>query len=253
MSKHASSRRRVAAGLATVAVGAIGLVGAFPSAAGATSTTGGDDLPFDHPCPDGGWYFHWGPHNQDDIPGVHDQDDGSLESGGEGDFSVEISEVRVEDGRSTFDFTTSAPVNLVFAMGYPETDPEGTTFDFEPPVTEGTASVADDTYIKHVVFCEAPETPTTSESTTTTEATTTTTETPTTSSTLPPSTEPTTPSTAPPSSEAPTTAPPTTEPIADEELPRTGNNTMPMVAGAGALLAVGVALVAGKRYMQQRA
>jgi LPXTG-motif cell wall-anchored protein len=254
MSKHVSGRRRVAAGLATVAVGAIGLVGAFPSAAGASSSTGGDDLPFEHPCPDGGWYFHWGPHNQDSIPGTHDQDDGALESGGEGEFSVEISEIRVEEGRSTFDFTTSVPVNLVFAMGYPNTDTEGTTQDYEPAVSEGTIGVDDPQYVKHVVFCEAPETPPSTEpTTTTTEATTTTTEAPTTTSTVPPSTEPTTPTTAPPSSEAPTTAPPTTEPISDDELPRTGNNTMPMVAGAGALLAVGVALVAGKRYMQQRA
>lgn len=252
MREHVSGRRRLAAGLATMAVGAIGLVGAFPSAAGAT---GGDGPPFEHPCPDDGWYFHWGPHNQDTIPGVHDQDDPALESG-EGEFSVTISDVRVEGGRKTFDFETSVPVNHVFAMGYPQTDPEGTPHDFEPAVTEGTASVADGRYIKHIVFCGAPDMPTTTESTTTTtEApTTTTTEAPTSTSTVPPSTEPTTPSTeAPPSSEAPTTAPPTTEAVSDEELPRTGSTTMPIVAGAGALLAVGVALMAGKRYMQQRA
>jgi LPXTG-motif cell wall-anchored protein len=233
-----------------VAVGAIGLVGAFPSAAGASSSTGGGGD--DNPCPDGGWYFHWGPEDQEHVPGTHDQDDDFLESGGEGEFSVEISEIRSEDGQSTIDYTTSTPVDTVFAKGRPDT--EGTTQEHDPAVTQGTISVEDPEYVKYLVFCTPDTPPPTEPTTTTTEApTTTTTEAPTTSTTLPPSTEPTTPTTAPPSSEAPTTAPPTTEPISDDELPRTGNNTMPMVAGAGALLAVGVALVAGKRYMQQRA
>jgi LPXTG-motif cell wall-anchored protein len=256
MTEHVSGRRIVAGGLATMAVGAVALVGAFP---GAASATGGDEFPFDHPCPGEGWYFHWGPDNQETIPGEHNQDDPAVEEdySGEGEFSVTISNVRVEEERKTFDFETSIPVELVFAMGWPETDHEGTTYEYEPPVTAETVSVADDTYIKHVVFCPAPETPPTTEPTTTsTEApTTTSTEAPTTTSTVPPSTGDTTPPStdAPPSSDAPTTAPPTTQPIADERLPETGSTTMPLLAGAGALLAVGVALVAGKRYMQNRA
>ena len=247
MTVHVSSRRRVAGGLAAVAAGAIALVGAFPGAAGASSATGGGDLPFDHPCPEEGYYFQWGhdaPNNQESIPGTHTQDD----------FSVEISNVRVEDGHKTFDFTTSVPVSAVFVMGNPRSDPEGNSYDYEPAVTEGSGLASGDQWVKHVVFCTAPPPPTVT-STSTTEAPTTTS---TTASTVPPSSE-TTVTTPPtsvedttPSTEAPTTAPPTTQPIG-EELPRTGNNTMPLVAGAGALIAVGAAAVVGRRYLQNRA
>jgi LPXTG-motif cell wall-anchored protein len=245
MTVHVSGRR-VAGGLAVMAAGAIALVGAFPGAASATSATGGGGMP-EHPCPDEGWDFHWGPENQNEVPGTHN----------DGDFSVTISNVRTEENRRTFDFETSEPIEQLFAVGYPNRD-EGVNHDFEPPVTEGTASTGDPEYIKHVYFCPAPPPPSTT-STSTTSTSTTSTTAPTTTSTVSPSTE-TTPSTAPPSSvepttpstEAPTTAPPTTQPIG-EELPRTGNNTMPLVAGAGALLAAGVAAFVGRRYLQGRA
>jgi LPXTG-motif cell wall-anchored protein len=252
MTVHVSGRRRVAVGLATVAVGGMGLLGAFPSAA---SAGGHSDLPFEHPCPGEGWYFHWGPDNQETVPGEHNQDDPAIDDpSSEEEFSVTISNIRVEDGKKTFDFETSVPVDHVFAMGYPNTDATGNSYDYEPPVTEGTAQVNDDTYIKHVVFCPAPEAPTTtSSSTTTTEApTTTSTEAPTTSTTVATTAPPTSVEDTTPSTEAPTTAPPTTQPIGDE-LPRTGNNTMPLVAGAGALIALGVAAVFGRRYLQNRA
>ncbi len=92
-------------------------------------------------------------------------------------------------------------------------------------------------------------------------------------STAPPTSETPTsesPSTAPPSTEAPTTAPstesteapttlpeteattPTTQPMG-EQLPRTGSNTAPLLAGAVALVALGGAAFAGRRYLQQRA
>jgi LPXTG-motif cell wall-anchored protein len=259
MTVHVSGRRRVAVGLAAVAAGATALVGAFPGTAGAataTSAGGGSDLPFEHPCPEDGWYFHWGPTNQETVPGEHHQDDPAIdEPSSDEDFSVTISNIRVEDGKKTFDFETSVPVRHVFAMGYPNTDHTGNSYDYEPPVTEGTAQVNDDTYIKHVVFCPAPPPPSTTSSSTTSTSTTSTS---TTTSTVPPSSE-TTVTTPPtsvedttPSTEAPTTAPPTTQPVG-EQLPRTGNNTMPLVAGAGALIALGAAAVLGRRYLQNRA
>jgi LPXTG-motif cell wall-anchored protein len=255
MKVHVSSRRRVAGGLAAVAAGAIALVGAFPGAAGAT---GGDDgdLPFEHPCPEEGYYFRWGhepPNDQESIPGTHDQDEAEIAA--DGDFSVEISNVRVEDGHKTFDFVTSVPVSQVFVMGNPRSDPDGNSYDYDPAVTEGFDLASGDEWVKNVVFCPVGDEPppTTESTTTTTEApTTTTTEAPTTTTTV---VEPTTPPTVveptTPPTEAPTTAPPTTQPIG-EELPETGSNTMPMVAGAGALIAVGAAAVAGRRYLQNR-
>jgi LPXTG-motif cell wall-anchored protein len=275
MTEHTSGRRTVAAGLAAMAVGAIALIGAFPGAAGATGDPGGHrdsgprhsggDLPFEHPCPDEGYYFRWGhepPRDQEAIPGTHDQDDAEIAA--EGDFTVDIDNVRVEDGRKTFDFVTSVPVRLVFVMGNPRSDPSGRAYDYEPAVTEGSDLASGDQWVKNVVFCPAEETPPSTEPPSTeppsTEPPSTeppSTEPPSTEppSTEPPSTEPTTPSTEPPSTEAPTTAPPSTQPVADqgEQLPQTGSTTMPLVAGAGALVAVGVAAVVGRRYLQQRA
>jgi LPXTG-motif cell wall-anchored protein len=88
--------------------------------------------------------------------------------------------------------------------------------------------------------------------------------------TVPPTTAPPTthppettvpPTTAPPETTAPpapsTTLPeteattPTTQPVG-EELPRTGNNTMPLLVGAFALVALGGGAFAGRRYLQQR-
>jgi LPXTG-motif cell wall-anchored protein len=259
MDQHVARPRRKFVGLATMAVGAVALVGAFPSAAGATGGPhgggghgGGGHQPGvpTSPCPDDGWDFHWGPQNQNEVPGTHT----------DGEFSVEISNVRTEDGARTFDFETSVPVKLVFAVGYPTRD-EGVTQEFEPPVTEGTASTGDPEYIKHVYFCPAPETPPTSQDTTTTTVA------PTTSSSAPPTTEaPTTSSSssAPPTSEAPTTTeapstsvaptttPPTSAVSSEGTLPETGSNsTMPMVAAGVALLAVGVGLVVVTRRLRR--
>jgi LPXTG-motif cell wall-anchored protein len=257
MTEHVSGRRKVAGGLAVMAAGAIALVGAFPSAAGAAGATGDHDLPFEHPCPDEGYYFVWGhdlPNNQESIPGTHTQDEAEIAA--DGDFSVEISNVQVVDGHKSFDFATSVPVSAVFVMGNPRSDPEGASYDYEPAVTEGTGLASGDQWVKHVVFCVTPPPPTTASTTTTTEATTTTTVEETTTTTVPPSSETTTPPTSVedtmPTTVPSTTVPPTTQPIGDE-LPRTGNNTMPLVAGAGALIALGVAAVFGRRYLQNRA
>jgi LPXTG-motif cell wall-anchored protein len=246
MKVHVSSRRRVAGGLAAVAAGAIALAGAFPGTAGATGATGGGGHP-EHPCPDEGWDFHWGPDNQHQVPGTHT----------DGDFEVTISNVRTENERRTFDFETSVPIELLFAVGYPSRD-DGETFDYDPPVSEGTAFTGDPEYIKHVYFCPAPPPPTSTSTSSTSSSSTSSSSTSTSTSTVPPTSGPTVtpPSsvepTTPPPTEAPTTAPPTTQPIG-EELPRTGNNTMPLVAGAGALIAAGAAAVAGRRYLQNRA
>ncbi|HEY8527400.1 MAG TPA: LPXTG cell wall anchor domain-containing protein [Acidimicrobiales bacterium] len=252
MTEHVSGRRRAAVGLAAAAVGAIGLIGAFPSAAGATGGPGHDGgrsprggMP-EHPCPDEGWDFHWGPDNQDDVPGTHT----------DGDFTVTIDNVRTENDARTFDFETSEPVEFVYAVGWPNRD-EGETFTFDPPATSGTAFTGDPEYIKHVYFCppEVDDTTTTSSSTTSSSTTSTTEEPTTTSSTeTPPSSE--TPTTAPPTSVEPT--PPSTETPTTTapggELPRTGSNsTMPLVAAGGALVAAGVAFVAGRRFLQNRA
>jgi LPXTG-motif cell wall-anchored protein len=73
--------------------------------------------------------------------------------------------------------------------------------------------------------------------------------------TVPPTTAPPE-TTVPPST--PTTLPeteattPTTQPVG-EQLPRTGNNTLPLVVGGVLLVALGGGAFAGRRYLQQRA
>jgi LPXTG-motif cell wall-anchored protein len=258
MDHHVARPRRTFAGLAAMAAGAVALtVGAFPGVAGAT---GGDDD--DHhenpgtqnPCPDDGWYWHWGPDNQEDVPGTHTQDDPALEEeeSGEGEISFTISNVREEGDGKAFEFESSVPVTVVSVRGWQD---DGNLNEFEPAATTGTATGGDD-YIKHVIVCPAEEeTPPSSEPTVPPSSTPTVP--PSSTPTVPPSSTPDTmpPSSVPdttPSSVTPTTEATTTTISSGGSLPNTGSNTGPMVAIGAGLLVVGVALVAGTRKFWSR-
>lgn len=242
MNHHVTRPRRALVGVAAMTVGVIALaLGAFP---GAASATGGPE----HPCPDDGWYWHWGPHNQNEVPGEHTEDDENIESAAGGDITFTISNVRDEGNGKAFDFTSSVPVVLVSVRGYQDA---GHTNEFDTPATSGTVTGGDD-YIKHVIVCPSEETPPSthpSSTTSTTEATTTTTEA--TTST----TEATTSTSVAPTSSAPSTTqgPTTTISSSGGGLPVTGSNTGLLVAlGAGLLLAGG-ALVATRRFWRPTA
>jgi hypothetical protein len=169
MDHHVARPRRTFAGLAAMAAGAVALtVGAFPGVAGATGGDDDDDhhggRP-DHPglenlCPEDGWYWHWGPDNQNEVEGAHTQDDENFDSGSDAAITFTISNVRDLDniqegeGGKVFDFTSSVPVTVVSVRGYRDA---GNVNEFEPAVTQGSASGGDD-YIKHVVVCPAEET-----------------------------------------------------------------------------------------------
>jgi LPXTG-motif cell wall-anchored protein len=258
MDDHVARPRRTFAGLAAMALGAVALVGAFPGAASATdgpSDGGGMPGAVRSPCPTDGWYWHWGPHNQNEVPGTHTQDDGNIEGGQSSDEPVEftISNVRVDGQHMTFDFESSVPIRLLFAKGYQDA---GRTYDFAEPVTSGTASTADlphNEYIKHVIICPVPEQPTTTTTeatTTTTEATTTTTEAPTTSTSevTTSTTAPTTSSTVAPTSS--TMATTTTRPSGG--LPVTGSNTGLLLAIGGVLLLAGGGFLVARRQLGNR-
>jgi hypothetical protein len=249
MNHHVARPRRALAGVAAMAAGAVALVvGAFPGAAGATGEPDGRDgsypPPVDSPCPDDGWYWHWGPHNQNEVPGEHTEDDENIESApDDGDITFTISNIRDEGDGKAFDFTSSVPVVLVSVRGYQDA---GNINEFDTPATSGTVTGGDD-YIKHVIVCPADTPPPTQPTTSTTEATTTTTEATTTT------TEATTSTTAAPTTSGPsTTAAPTTTISSGGGLPVTGSNTGLLVAIGGGLLVAGAALVATTRQYWRR-
>jgi hypothetical protein len=258
MDHHVARPRRTFVGLAAMAVGAVALVvSAFPGAAGATGGPdgghGGGPPPHQggqNPCPDADyWYWHWGPHNQDEVPGEHTEDDQNIDDSSRGgDITFTISNIRDEGEGKAFDFTSSVPVTAVSVRGYQDA---GHVNEFATPVTSGTVTGGDD-YIKHVIVCPAPETPpTTEQTTTTTEApTTSTTEAPTTSTTEAPTTSS---SVTTPTTEAPTTSMATTTTVASGGgLPVTGSNTGLLVAiGAGLLIAGGILVATTKQYWRR--
>jgi LPXTG-motif cell wall-anchored protein len=244
MNHHVARPRRALVGVAAMTLGAGALVlSAFPSTA---SATGGPE----HPCPDDGYYWHWGPRNQDEVPGEHTEDDANIESApAEGDITFTISNVRDEGDGKAFDFTSSVPVVLVSVRGFQ--DP-GHINEFDTPVISGTATGGDD-YIKHVIVCPGEEEETTtsssSSSSSTSEATTSTTEA--TTSTTEASTST---SEGPTSSIPSTTQGPTTTISSSGGLPVTGSNTTAVLAAVGAgLVLAGGALVATRRYWRRTA
>jgi LPXTG-motif cell wall-anchored protein len=262
MDHHVARPRRTFVGLAAMAAGAVALtVGALPGVAGATGGDDDHDEPPSHhnpgtqnPCPDDGWYWHWGPHNQNEVPGEHTEDDRNIDDTSRGgDITFTISNIVDEGEGKAFDFTSSVPVTAVYVRGWQD---EGNLNEFDAPVTEGTVTGGDD-YIKHVIVCPAPETPPTTPPSSTPPSSTPPSSTPPSStppsstppSSTPPSSAPemSTPSTAPPSSQMPTTT------ISSEgDLPNTGSNTGPLVAIGAGLLVVGVGLVAGTRRFWSR-
>lgn len=266
MAKHVSSRRRVAGGLTCMVAGATVLAwGLAPPAFAHGKEEPKPPLHEDKSCLELAEHFgidqEWQEFAiselpEDDTEATHVIDDRGTEDESD-DAAVTI---KITEGGSLLEWSSTIGIDAVFVKGanqeegsyfylYAETaEDEEETSDFHlgvPPWKHPEKNT-----IAGVSFCYDEETPEEPTTTTTEKDTTTTSEsTTTTSSTMPPSTE----DTAPPSSEAPTTAstmPPTTQ--VSGELPKTGSTTMPLVAAGAGLLAVGVALVAGRRYLQHR-
>jgi LPXTG-motif cell wall-anchored protein len=262
MDQNVARPRRTLAGLAAMALGAVALVGAFSAPANATGGPdggghrGGGGHGVNNPCPDEDfWYWHWGPENQDEVPGEHTEDDQNIDDSSRGgDITFTISNVRAEGEHMTFDFESSLPIRAIYAKGYSD---EGHLIEYPQPVTSGTARTADrhdNPYIKHVIICPVPEQPTTTttapttttvhdtttttahDTTTTTQATTTT-EAPTTSSSVAPTT--------------PTTAPTTTI-SSGGGLPVTGSNTGLLLGIGGLLLLAGGGFLVARRQLGSR-
>ncbi len=273
MAEHVSSRRRVAGGLACVAAGATALAWGLAAPAFAHGKQEPEQPPVkgDKDCSELAEAYgvdqDWSEFDVDDVQADYSHeylidDRGSPDESDDATVTVTIEGGTLLQWESTIGIDavlvkgSNAENGSYFYLYAPSADDEEETSDYHlgvPPWND-----AEQNTIAGVQFCYDDEyTPpsSTSSSTTssTTEASSTTssTEAPTTtSSTMPSSTSSSVEATTPPT-EAPTTAPPTTQPVG-EQLPRTGSNTLPLVAGAAALLAVGAAAVLGRRYLQGR-
>jgi LPXTG-motif cell wall-anchored protein len=270
MEQHVFGRRRVAGGVACMAAGAAALVMGLAGPAGATGATGGPEvergdgwstseltdrfggdwaevevpmesgryLLDDRGTADGsddawanvtveGGRVDWSSEGQDiDVVQVEGQDESHVYTyGGDGhggrDRRGGHDLERPDRGRGGDHGDRGRGIRFCWKKrggGHGST----TTTEHPHPTTSSTTMPPSTT---------VPPSSTTTEGPTTTEAPTTTT------------TE------APPPTEAPTT----TLPETGSELPRTGSSTAPLLAGAGVLLAVGVAAFLGRRHLQQRA
>jgi len=269
MGKHVSSRRRVAGGLTCITVGATALAWGLAGPAFAHGKKEPEKPPLtedksclelaEHYDVDQEWdEFAISDLPEDDTEATHVIDDrGTEDESDDAAVTIEIT----EDG-SILEWTSTIGIDAVFVKG---TNMEKGSYFYLYARSADDEEMMDDFHlgvppwgepeknkIAGVAFCYDEDKP--DDTTTTTEKDTTTTS-ETTTSTVPPTsdtsreTEPT----VPPSSEVPTsevTAPPTTQ--VSGELPQTGSTTMPLVAAGAGLLAVGVALVAGRRFLQQR-
>jgi LPXTG-motif cell wall-anchored protein len=251
-----SNRRRVVAGIGTMVAGAALLVGALPGGAGAAptqeTTVTSEQFDGNPTCgdlsPEGTTWTEFK---------VEPVEDGEYSNG---TVTVTIDVTPDEENGPTFDWTSDVPVDAIFVKG----GPGGLLYVYEPPATEGTGLHApvnpnnDKFYgLSHISFCygehdsttttEKHDSTTTSEkheSTTTSEKheTTTTSEKHETTTTMADETTTTM------ADESTTTMADVTTTVPGDELPRTGNNTGPLVALGAMLLAGGTALVAGTKW-----
>ena len=236
MSERRSPLLRTVAGLGSMMLGTVVLMGVLPSSVGAqeppqvpsSSVVEGNPT-----CGALGDYdFEFRIDEEDPEGTFTDPDTG-----------IEVTVTIVQDDPMAIDFTSSIPVSAVLLKA----GPGGILYTYDPPVTEGSGLVSPKDSISHISFCwnEEDEETTTSttekdeETTSTTEKdeeTTTTTEKDEETTTTTVADEETT--TTVKGEEATTT---TVKPTG--ELPRTGSTTFPLVAVGALLLTAGFGLL----------
>jgi LPXTG-motif cell wall-anchored protein len=215
-----SRRRHALIGLASMAAGAVILVGAPLGNAGATpqqATPSTSVVEGNPTCGElVGAEFEFRIEVGDDLP------DETTYTDPDTGFEVTIFDVDVVGGTAVFSFESNIPVSAVFVKA----GPGGILYTFDPPSTTGIDLASPKDSISHISFCWNAPPPTTSSSTTST-----------TSTTMGESTTSTT-----------VVSPSTTAPSG--ELPVTGSTVGPMLAIGAALLAGGAALVGyARRYL----
>ena len=239
MSRRRSPLLRTVAGLGSMVLGTVVLMGALPGSAGAqdapqvpsSSIVAGNPT-----CSDLGDYEFEFKIDEEDPEGTYSDPD----------TGIEVTVTIVHDDPMTIDFTSNIAVSAVLVKA----GPGGILYTFDPPVTEGSGLASPKDSISHISFCwneKDDETTTTTEkhedTTTTTEkhedTTTTTEKHEETTTTV--ADEETTTTTVKGDEATTTTAKPT------GELPRTGSTTFPLVAVGALLLAAGFGLLVTTR------
>lgn len=216
MSERRSPLLRTVAGLGSMMLGTVVLMGVLPSSVGAQEppqVPSSSIVEGNPTCADLGEY---------EFEFKIDQEDP------EGTFTdpvtgIEVTVTIVDDDPMTIDFTSSIAVSAVFVKA----GPGGILYTYDPPVTEGSGLVSPKDSISHISFCWNEEDEETTTSTTEKDEETTTTTV---------ADEETTTTTV--ADEATTT---TVKPTG--ELPRTGSTTVPLVAVGALLLTAGFGLL----------
>ena len=245
MQERTSYWRRTALGVGSIVAGGLIVVAAVPGSAGAAGDQGAVDA-FDSivtgnkTCGDFGF----------DVEFKIDEQPVEGETYSDTDLGIEVTITDVTDGdQMTFSFTSNIAVSAVFVKA----GNGGILYTFDPPTTVGTDLASPKDSISHVSFCWNEDTTTTTEQTSSTTAKDTTT-----STTAKDTTTSTTARRATTTMEGATTTAgqasttvaaavttPTTRPSGG--LPRTGTNTVPLIALAALLVGGGTALVAATR------
>jgi LPXTG-motif cell wall-anchored protein len=219
MRQGRSGLRYIAVGVASMAAGALLIVGGLPGTAGATHVTP-TQAPGNAKCPAGTTEL-------------------KVEPVASGTFTDDTLTVTLVVTGATFNWTSNIGVDVVIVKGGPNSnvytyDPESTgDTGLHAPINPNTGEPFG---LSHISFCYDVEQPTTSTTSTSTTSTSTT-STSTTSTTVPDTTSTTMGATTSSAGVSPTTVPP------PGELPRTGSTTGPMLGLGAALLAGGAGLV----------
>ena len=227
MSERRSPLLRTVAGLGSMMLGTVVLMGVLPSSVGAQEEppqVPSSSVVEDNPtCGALGDYdFEFRIDEEDPEGTFTDPDTG-----------IEVTVTIVQDDPMAIDFTSSIAVSAVFVKA----GPGGILYTYDPPVTEGSGLVSPKDSISHISFCWNDEDEETTTSTTEKdEETTTTTEKDEETTTTTVADEETT--TTVKGEEATTT---TVKPTG--ELPRTGSTTFPLVAVGALLLTAGFGLL----------
>jgi LPXTG-motif cell wall-anchored protein len=245
MQQRTSYWQRTALGVGSIVAGGLIVVAALPGSAGAAgdqvvSTTSTSVVTGNPTCGQFGYDFEF---KIDEEP-----EEGKTYTDAALGIEVEITDV-TEGDPMTFSFESNIAISAVFV----KSGNGGILYTFDPPTTVGTDLESPNDSISHVSFCWNEDTTTTTEqettSTTAKDTTTSTTAKDTTTSTTARETTTTMEGATTTAGQASTTVAavttPTTRPSGG--LPRTGTNTVPLIALAALLVGGGTALVAATR------
>jgi LPXTG-motif cell wall-anchored protein len=240
MSERRSPLLRTVAGLGSMMLGSVVLMGALPGSAGAEEheapqTPTSSVVAGNPTCGAlGGYEFEFKIDEEDPDGTYVDPVTG-----------IEVTVTIVHDDPMTIDFTSSIAVSAVFVKA----GPGGILYTYDPPVTEGSGLESPKDSISHISFCWDEEDKETTTSSTEKDKETTTSSTEKDKETTTSSTEKDkeTTTTTVVDEETTTTVKAedtTTTTVAPTgELPRTGSTTFPLVAVGGLLLAAGFGLL----------